>query len=188
MFKQSVGVAFLLVSLLGCGDGGAGAGSASASAKPAASGSAKPAASASAKPSAAPAPTASASAAAPAGDVTLDEFVKVSSSVLKAVADNAGDCKKMAEALKAVMPDDAKMKAMDEWEAKQKADPELKKALNAAMEKAMEPMGKEFIAGVAKCEKDPDVKALMDKMKGAEDEEKKDGDKKDEEKKEEPKK
>ena len=54
-----------------------------------------------------------------------------------------------------------------------------------AMEKAMEPLGKEFIAGVAKCEKDPDVKALMDKMKS--DEEKKDGDKKDEEKKDEKK-
>jgi hypothetical protein len=121
----------------------------------------------------------------PAGDVTLDEYVKASSAVLKAVADNAADCKKMAEAIKAVLPDDAKIKAMDEWEAKQKADPELKKALDAAMEKAMEPLGKEFIAGVAKCEKDPDVKALMDKMKS--DEEKKDEEKKDE-KKEEPKK
>jgi hypothetical protein len=184
MFKQSVGVAFLLVSLLGCGDGGAGAGSASASAKPAASGSAKPAASASAKPSAAPAP-ASASAAAPAGDITMDEYVKTSSAVLKAVADNAADCKKMAEAIKAVLPDDAKIKALDEWEAKQKADPELKKALDAAMEKAMEPLGKEFVAGVAKCEKDPDVKALMDKMKN---DDKKDDDKKDDDKKEEPKK
>ncbi len=79
-------------------------------------------------------------------------------------------------AAKGVTPDDAKLKAIDEWEAKQKADPAAKKALDEAMEKSVGANMKDFIAGSQKCENDPDVKAIMEKMKSGD------------EKKEEPKK
>lgn len=110
--------------------------------------------------------------------------MKLSSGVIKAVSDNKDDCKKMAEALKAATPDDAKIKALDEWEAKQKADPALKKALDEAMEKSVQPFFKDFMAGTEKCQNDPEVKPLMEKLKN--DDKKEEA--KPEEKKEEPKK
>lgn len=163
---------------IGCGDAGSGAGSgnASGSAKPSGSSSAK--ATASAKPSAssattASAPTASASAtssaatssSAEAGAEEITEAVYLAEieKFYKAIHDNEADCAKMAEALKAVKPSEEREKALDAWEKKAKADPEVKKRMEQEDKKleAKYPLQ----AGMKKCGEDPAVKAIIDKSK-----------------------
>jgi hypothetical protein len=168
MFKNVMAMVCVL-GLAACGDGGAGAasGSAAASNKPAASGSAKPAASAKATATA----TASASAA-PAGEVTQEEFLKQIELMFKAISDNTDDCKKMAEAMKAVQPNEEREKQLDAFEAKAKADPEMKKKMDEAVKK-LEEANPKIVDGMKKCATDPEVSKIMENKKDEKPEEKK---------------
>lgn len=92
--------------------------------------------------------------------------------MFKAINDNADDCKKMAEALKAVKPNDERDKALDAFEAKAKADPEMKKKIDEAVKKLEEAHPK-MAEGMKKCATDPDVSKIMESKKDEKPEEKK---------------
>ncbi len=139
MIKRCFAVLVLGLSI-GCGSGDGGS----------ASGSAKASASASGKSG--------------AGDeITEASFVAELEKFFKAMSENAGDCAKMAEALKAVQPNEERKKALDAWEKKAKADPAIKARVDEEVKKleAKYPLQD----AMTKCGEDPAVKAIINDNK-----------------------